>query len=307
MTNQITKPTEEKSIEFVPHGSAEKIKLSVSIIKNLIAVRTKSGKTCSDQDALKFLMLCQAQHLNPFSGDAFLIGYDGKDGPSFSLITAHAAFLKRAESCEKFEGMESGIIFKNDDGTIDERQGDFHSGEEKVIGGWAKVYRTDRKIPCYRRIRLERFDKGFAQWQVDPAGMIVKCAESDALRSSFPALLSGLYLEGEQLSLNQQVKSASELVRIVEEGPQQGQSEGQKETKRIAPNEAVSPRTKIANVVRGAGFEFGDFQALAIKEQLFKDPDSCADFDDIPIDDAKRLARALEGIVNGLAQMKEDK
>lgn len=304
MTNQVTKSTEEKSIEFVPHGSAEKIKLSVSIIKNLIAVRTKSGKTCSDHDALKFLMLCQAQHLNPFSGDAFLVGYDGKDGPTFSLITSHAAFLKRAESCEKYKGMESGIIYEIS-GEIKEREGDFHIGDEKVVGGWAKVYRADRDKPVYRRVRMERFNKGFAQWQVDAAGMVVKCAESDALRSSFPAMLSGLYLEGEQLPPAQQVKSASELVRIVEEEPQQRQAEGQKEAKQIAPTEAVSPRTKIANVVRASGFEFSDFQALAIKENLFKDADSCGDFDDIPLDDAKRLARALEGIVNGLAQMKE--
>lgn len=44
---------------------------------------------------------------------------------------------------------------------------------------------------------MERFNKGFAQWAVDPAGMICKCAEADALRSSFPTLLGGLYMRDE--------------------------------------------------------------------------------------------------------------
>ena len=101
---------EPKSIEFVPFGAADKIKLSVEIVKNIVAVPTKSGKTCNDRDAMKFIMLCSAQRLNPFAGDAFLIGYDTQNGPSFSLITAHQAFLKRAETCADYEGMDSGII-----------------------------------------------------------------------------------------------------------------------------------------------------------------------------------------------------
>lgn len=188
----------EKAIEFVPYGAADKIKLSVKIIQNMVAVPTKSGKTCTERDALRFLMLCQAQRLNPFAGDAYLVGYDSREGPSFSLITAHQAFLKRAETCPEYEGMESGVIILDGNGeTVNEREGDFHLESEEVVGGWARVHRKGRK-DTYRRIRLARFNKGFAQWQTDPAGMIVKCAEADALRSTFPTLLGGLYIQGEQ-------------------------------------------------------------------------------------------------------------
>lgn len=201
MSNQAVQTTEkEKAIEFIPFGSADRIKLSVKIIQNMVAVPTKSGKTCSERDALRFLMLCQAQRLNPFAGDAFLVGYDGKDGPSFSLITAHQAFLKRAETCADFEGMESGVIILSgdkDNPVIAEREGDFHLEAENIVGGWARVHRKGRR-DTYRRIRMARFNKGFAQWAVDPAGMICKTAEADALRSTFPTLLGGLYLQGEQ-------------------------------------------------------------------------------------------------------------
>jgi phage recombination protein Bet len=196
-TQSLQRTDPEKAIEFIPYGAADKIKLSVKIIQNVVAVPTRSGATCSERDALKFLMLCQAQRLNPFAGDAFLVGYDGQNGPSFSLITAHQAFLKRAETCAEFEGMESGIILLAEDGTVTEREGDFYLEGENVAGGWARVHRKGRR-DTYRRIRMARFNKGFAQWKEDAAGMIVKCAEADALRSTFPTLLGGLYIQGEQ-------------------------------------------------------------------------------------------------------------
>src|SRR5207245_6039434 len=102
-----------------------------------------------------------------FAGDAFLVGYENSDGvATFSLITAHVAFLKRAESSPEFEGMESGIIIQREDGTVFEREGDFHSPDEKVVGAWAKVYRRGKK-PFYRRGRMDRFNKGFAEWKKD--------------------------------------------------------------------------------------------------------------------------------------------
>jgi phage recombination protein Bet len=210
----------EKAIEFIPYGAADKIRLSVKIIQNMVAVPTKSGKTCSERDALRFLMLCQAQRLNPFAGDAFLVGYDSQDGPSFSLITAHQAFLKRAETCADFEGMESGIILLGDDEnpTISEREGDFHLENEIVVGGWARVHRKGRR-DTYRRIRMGRFNKGFAQWKADAAGMIVKCAEADALRSTFPTLLGGLYMQGEQDGAAGRIVAEMSISRPIFEAP----------------------------------------------------------------------------------------
>lgn len=183
-------------MEFVPFGAKEKIKLSVAIIQNLVAVKTKSGKTCSESDAIKFMMMCQARLLNPFEGDAYLIGYDGKDGPTFSLITAHQAFLKRAEVSPEYDGMKSGIIVKQEE-TLRDLEGDFYEEGQAVVGGWATVFFKNRKQPMHKRIRLQRFQKSWGIWQDDGAGMICKCAEADALRSSFPTMLGGLYLREE--------------------------------------------------------------------------------------------------------------
>ena len=61
--NSITKTNDakERQVEFVPFGAVDKIKMTIAIVQNTIAVKTKTGKTCSERDAMKFIMLCQAQ------------------------------------------------------------------------------------------------------------------------------------------------------------------------------------------------------------------------------------------------------
>jgi phage recombination protein Bet len=196
MKTMKTENAETSIVEFVPFGTKDKISLSIEIVKRLIAVKTKSGKTASDEDAFKFMLMCQARKLNPFEGDAYLIGYDGQHGASFSLITAHQAFLKRAELHPEFDGMDSGTIVLRD-GKITDLVGDWHMPNDKVVGGWATVYFKGRAHPMKKRVRLERFNKNYGVWRDDPAGMIVKCAEADALRSSFPTMLGGMFISEE--------------------------------------------------------------------------------------------------------------
>lgn len=188
-------------MEYVPFGSQDKIRLSVSIVRNLIAVPTKTNKLPDDNECLKFMAMCQSKRLNPFEGDCYLLGYDTNSGPKFSLITAHQAYLKRAEIHPEFDGMKSGLIVHedNEDGTysVKEIEGDFYEPDQKVVGGWAEVYFKNRKVAMKKRLRLERFKKPFGVWMDDAAGMICKCAEADALRSSFPTMLGGLYLREE--------------------------------------------------------------------------------------------------------------
>lgn len=201
----------EVMVEFVPFGAEDKVKLSVAMVQNLIAVKTKSGKTCSSNDALKFIAKCVAKRLNPYEEDCFLIGYDGKDGPTFSFITAHQAFLKRAELHPEYAGMESGVIANRDEHIVD-LEGDFYMEGDEILGGWATVFFKTRPHPMKKRVRLKRFQKSFGIWQEDPAGMIVKCAEADALRSSFPTMCGGMYLR-EEMEVNTNTTIATPIFK----------------------------------------------------------------------------------------------
>jgi phage recombination protein Bet len=208
---------------YTPYGGKDEIKLSISIVKRYIAAPTRSGRVCSDDDAVKFILMCKARALNPFEGDAFLVGYDSDGVAKFSLITAHQAFLKRAELHPEYDGMKSGVVIApgfqcaacdgerivrtqttvavcpicNGAGLIDELEGDIVPHEQDLVGGWCTVFCKNRKVHIHKRIPIGPYRKPFGVWKDNPSGMIVKCAEADGLRSTFPTMLGGLYLREE--------------------------------------------------------------------------------------------------------------
>lgn len=211
-----------QDVTVVPFGGTDREAFSISIaeVKEFWCVPTKSGKLCSDSQAHKFRLLCKARHLDPREGDAFLIGYDTQDGPVFNLITAHQALLKRAEASPRYNGMRSGVI-TTDGNTIFEHEGDFVPDGEKLLGAWATVYLKGIDHNPKKTIKLSTFDKGFGRWKIDPAGMIVKCCEADALRTAFPSSLAGMYVEGEHQEENERllntiVEQQSETQRLIQ-------------------------------------------------------------------------------------------
>lgn len=205
---------EDREITYVPMGATEKISLTVGMVIKFLCRPTKQGFVCTTEHAMRFMMLCKARGLNPWEGDAYLVGYDAKDGPEFNLVTAHQAFLKRAEAHPKFDGMESGIVVADDQDVVVDVPGDFLEVGLKLAGGWARVHRSDRKFPTYRRLNLSAFQKPFGVWLSNPQGMIVKCAEADAMRSAFPNSLAGLYVDGEPLHESPSPASAAMVARV---------------------------------------------------------------------------------------------
>lgn len=189
----------KSEVEYVPFGADDRLRLTLNIVRDYIAVPTSTGELPDQRDCMRFMMLCRSQRLNPFAGDAFLIGFKRRDEAkaNWSLITAHAAFLKRAEIHPEFDGFRSGVIVKTPDEEIMEREGDIVYEGETLLGGWCVVEFKKRKVPMRRRAKLQTYSKPFGNWTIDPAGMIVKVAEAQALRDSFPTLLGGMMLREE--------------------------------------------------------------------------------------------------------------
>jgi len=190
---------------YTPFGESEEMTLTPWHVQQFLAVPTKQGHLPTVQDCVKFCIMCRQRQLNPWAGDCYMIGYDTEDGPKFSVVTAIQALLSRAELNAAFDGMESGVVVQRaevlDGGkatqVIEERQGDLTLTGETLLGGWSRVYRKDRKITFYQRLKLGTYDKGNKQWRKDGAGMICKCAEAGALRQAFPSVIGGLYLRDE--------------------------------------------------------------------------------------------------------------
>ena len=146
---------------------------------------------------MRFVMLCRARQLDPWVGDGFLIGYDAKDGPQFSLITSFQALLKRAELHSAFDGLEAGVVIQTKKG-IEHREGELVLGGETVVGAWAIAFRKDRSHNPRHTINMAAYNKGHGIWRTDPAGMLLKCAKAKAIREAFPSSTGGLYV-GEEM------------------------------------------------------------------------------------------------------------
>jgi len=321
----------ERIVEFLPLGCTDKIKLSVRIVQNLIAVPTRSGKTCSERDALKFIMLCSARKLNPFEGDAFLIGYDGQNGPEFSLITAHQALLKRGEVHPEFDGMMSGVIVQAGEFTKD-LEGDFHTEDQTLAGAWAKVFFKTRKYPSTERIALRNFIKTTAKgeptkfWRENPSGQIVKCAEASALRKAFPTMCGGMYLR-EEISLLGEgigVLPTPDLSSAASASQEATQPKGNEDDGDLGPTsakasqpaakselstdspQAKGPTVELIALADSNRLSFDAYQAWA--EETGNDPDagSRANWSEIPPDIAKRYLRAKDSFVAGVKQFAKE-
>ena len=83
-------------------------------------------------------------------------------------------------------------------GEIVELDGCFLPSNAKLLGGWAKVYRSDRKFPIVAKVNLEEYDKKQSIWNEKKSTMICKVAKVQALREAFSDKLGAMYTEEEQ-------------------------------------------------------------------------------------------------------------
>jgi phage recombination protein Bet len=171
--------------------NGEEVKLTGSIVKTYL---TRGDDTVSDQEVVMFINLCKYQKLNPFLNEAFLVKFKGSPA---QVITAKEAYMKKAERNEDFEGFKAGLIVQRDN-EIMEIEGSFALKTDIVLGGWAEVYKKNRKFPYVAKVSLEEYNKGKSTWAQKPKTMIRKTAIVQALREAFPEDLGDLYTEEEQ-------------------------------------------------------------------------------------------------------------
>lgn len=142
------------------------------------------------------LSLIKGRNLNPLANEVYIVAYKKKTGGTeFSLIVSKEAFLKRAAQCKDYEGFEAGVVAVDSDGVMHERKGAILLPGDTLIGGWARVYRKNFKIPVEIQVSLEEYNKKQSTWNSMPATMIRKTALVNALREAFPEDLGNMYTE----------------------------------------------------------------------------------------------------------------
>ena len=144
----------------------------------------------------KALSLIKGRNLNPLANEIYIVAYKKKTGGTeFSLIVSKEAFLKRAAQCKDYEGFEAGVVAVDSDGVMHERKGAILLPGDTLIGGWARVYRKNFKVPVEIFVSREEYDKKQSTWNAMPATMIRKTALVNALREAFPEDLGNMYTE----------------------------------------------------------------------------------------------------------------
>ena len=135
-----------------------------------------------------------------------------------SIVVGKDAILKRAVLNQKYNGMKSGIVVLSEEGEVIERKGTFKLDNEKLVGGWAEVFRKDWENSIYCSVSLNEAmqKKGNGEpnsnWTKQPATMIEKVAKVRALREAFVEDLGGMY-EAEEMD----VELPDKEVQIVED------------------------------------------------------------------------------------------
>lgn len=211
MSNE--KEKNELTVEYEVEG--QKIKLTPSIVQQYI-VGTNAKITL--QEFKLFTELCKVRKLNPFLREAYLIKY--KEGTPAQLVVGKDAILKRAVLNPNYDGIESGIIIKKEDGTIEERQGTFKLEEEELVGGWARVFRKDWTHPTYSSVSFNEVAQKTGQGQLNSnwankgATMVEKVAKVRALRETFVEDLSGMY-EAEEVEQELPVDTVETQAEVI--------------------------------------------------------------------------------------------
>lgn len=177
-----------------------KVELTPEIVKSYMVSGNPENVTI--QEVVMFMQMCKSSGLNPWAKEAYCIKYGSQPA---TMVVGIDAYRKRAESNPAFDGYEAGIItFDPNDGEITRRVGSFKPASEEIIGGYATVWRKDRRAPYKVEVSFDEYagrkkDGSLnSQWSGKPGTMIRKVALAQALKEAFPSSFGGMFIAEEQ-------------------------------------------------------------------------------------------------------------
>ena len=219
---------------------AENLESKRQVIKNTVA------KNASDDEFEMFMHLAKEYGLDPFQKEIFFWKQKGR----VTTMTSRDGYLKIANQHPAYEGMDSNIIYPGDELEITKsdiklKSDSISNMSKDPIGAYAVVYRSDRKIPTKIRVPFREYFKANNykdNWKNYPSAMILKVAESMALKRAFS--VSGLVskeemgqqeeIEVPEMEIDEQEYIDAKREGMQEEKPQL--SERQQEIKQLIDN-----------------------------------------------------------------------
>lgn len=183
----------EQGIVRYQASDGSEVKLSPGIVARYVIT---GGQQVDDREIFGFMAKCQARHLNPLAGDAYMTAYKNKrtGRVEASVIVSKDYFVRTATQQPGFDGMRAGIVTIGRDGEWHYREGTIWGKRtEKLVGGWAEVHDKRRSVPSRAEVSLDEYDQHRSLWLSKPATMIRKVALVQALREAYPGAYGGIY------------------------------------------------------------------------------------------------------------------
>lgn len=171
------------------------IELSLESFKDLVMPANSS-----DKETKLFYALCVFKKLNPLKQE---ISWRRTGVDKGVAVIHYQTHLKIAARNPMYDGYEHGVIVQKQGDTLEvEIEGQYAPKGYNLVGGWARVYRKDRRVPVTKRCQFLEYRPKYNGWERTPWGtipglMIAKVASSQAHREAFPEDLGALYTASE--------------------------------------------------------------------------------------------------------------
>jgi phage recombination protein Bet len=194
--NELVAQTPQTGIEARRRGNFDKGQMDL--------IRATVAKDANPGELAMFLEICARYQLDPFAKQIWCARMGGGGG-GITIMVSRDGLLALANRNPDFAGMDGDVVRENDtfhkihtfEGVAITHEVTEASVEKrgKVVGAWAVVYRESRR-PTYFFAQLEQY-MGHAKspWGKQVDAMILKVAESMALRKAFS--ISGVVGEDE--------------------------------------------------------------------------------------------------------------
>lgn len=180
-------PKKSNNFKETPAGTEDNAGIEFTE-KEIETLKNTVARDANEHEFKMFISLARRYGLDPFNKEIFFFKVNGKP----QIITSRDGYLKIADRHPEYDGLVSDVVKENDKfrRRIDGIDHEYGTQRGDIIGAYALVYRKDRKYPVYVFAPFNEYDANTRVWRQYPSAMILKCAESMALKRAFT--VSGL-------------------------------------------------------------------------------------------------------------------
>ena len=202
--------------QLTPTNNDKKFEITTSLGTTIQLSREAVDKyICANLSDVEYSYLsavCKNYGLNPYLKEIYAIKFGNQPA---TFIIDYKVLQQAADREPMFDGMATGILYKDKSGKEQERKGAYILDGETLIGAWCEVYRKDRThankvYALYSECcQLTKEGQPNSNWSKKPVFMTVKVAKTWALRETFPNWFSPSTYTTDEIEPSEEIKRSN--------------------------------------------------------------------------------------------------